>query len=181
MSLFICLCCYPEAKLTPLVGNQKSYMVQPLNVGNSNMSNISTLSIQTTTATSVLPNVQPKKVLTSSIVPTTEQALLTPAFLPTKTSDVGLHNKTPAAASVDTGNIKEEVITCKKPSSNIVKCITAQIVQTSQGPRIMLQGLQKGDLFSQEQLQAIQHQVKQQLLKSELMFVLFCSCKIIKF
>jgi len=44
--------------------------------------------------------------------------------------------------------------------------VTAQLVQTAQGPRIILQGLQ-GVQLEQAQLVAIQQQVKQQLLKQQ--------------
>lgn len=51
-----------------------------------------------------------------------------------------------------------------QPPGTVIKCVTAQVIQTNQGPRIVLQGLQGAD-FSQSQLNAVQQQVKQQLLK----------------
>lgn len=48
----------------------------------------------------------------------------------------------------------------------IVKSITAQILQTPNGPRIVLQGLGQDEL-SQQQLAEVQQQVKQQLMKGE--------------
>nr|CAH7737126.1 unnamed protein product [Callosobruchus chinensis] len=53
-----------------------------------------------------------------------------------------------------------------QPPGTVIKCVTAQVIQTAQGPRIVLQGLQGAD-FSQQQLSAVQHQVKQQLLKAQ--------------
>ena len=44
--------------------------------------------------------------------------------------------------------------------------MTAQLIQTPQGPRIVLQGIQGANL-SKDQLQSIQQQVKDQLLKAQ--------------
>ncbi len=44
--------------------------------------------------------------------------------------------------------------------------VTAQLIQTPQGPRIVLQGLQGANL-NEEQLQSIQRKVKEQLLKAQ--------------
>lgn len=48
----------------------------------------------------------------------------------------------------------------------ITKSITAQILQTPNGPRIVLQGLGQDEL-SQQQLAEVQQQVKQQLMKGK--------------
>ncbi|XP_049823872.1 nucleosome-remodeling factor subunit NURF301 isoform X3 [Aethina tumida] len=53
-----------------------------------------------------------------------------------------------------------------QPAGTVIKCVTAQVIQTQQGPRIVLQGLQGAD-FTQQQLAAVQQQVKQQLLKAQ--------------
>ncbi|KAL1494312.1 hypothetical protein ABEB36_009929 [Hypothenemus hampei] len=53
-----------------------------------------------------------------------------------------------------------------QPPGTVIKCVTAQVIQTQQGPRIVLQGLQGAD-FSSQQLAAVQQQVKQQLLKAQ--------------
>ncbi|VEN57753.1 unnamed protein product [Callosobruchus maculatus] len=53
-----------------------------------------------------------------------------------------------------------------QPPGTVIKCVTAQVIQTAQGPRIVLQGLQGAD-FSPQQLAAVQQQVKQQLLKAQ--------------
>ncbi|KAL3268250.1 hypothetical protein HHI36_007374 [Cryptolaemus montrouzieri] len=53
-----------------------------------------------------------------------------------------------------------------QPPGTVIKCVTAQVIQTQQGPRIVLQGLQGAD-FTQSQLAAVQQQVKQQLLKAQ--------------
>lgn len=66
-----------------------------------------------------------------------------------------------------------------QPPGTVIKCVTAQVIQTQQGPRIVLQGLQGAD-FTQQQLAAVQQQVKQQLLKGEFFFFkgLFCIASI---
>ena len=54
----------------------------------------------------------------------------------------------------------------REPSPPPSLTVTAQLAQTPQGPRIILQGLQ-GVQLEQQQLVAIQQQVKQQLLKQQ--------------
>lgn len=51
-----------------------------------------------------------------------------------------------------------------QPPGTVIKCVTAQVIQTQQGPRIVLQGLAGND-FTPSQLSLVQQQVKQQLLK----------------
>lgn len=58
----------------------------------------------------------------------------------------------------------EQSLLVGQPPGTVIKCVTAQVIQTNQGPRIVLQGLQGTD-FTQQQLAAVQQQVKQQLLK----------------
>lgn len=58
----------------------------------------------------------------------------------------------------------EQSLLAGQPPGTVIKCVTAQVIQTTQGPRIVLQGLQGTD-FTQQQLAAVQQQVKQQLLK----------------
>lgn len=57
-----------------------------------------------------------------------------------------------------------------QPPGTVIKCVTAQVIQTGQGPRIVLQGLQGAD-FTAQQLAAVQQQVKQQLLKGKIVFL----------
>jgi nucleosome-remodeling factor subunit BPTF len=58
----------------------------------------------------------------------------------------------------------EQQLLAGQPPGTVIKCVTAQVIQTTQGPRIVLQGLQ-GAEFTQQQLAVVQQQVKQQLLK----------------
>lgn len=53
------------------------------------------------------------------------------------------------------------------PPGTIIKCVTASVMQTANGPRIVLQGLQ-GNEFSPQQTMLVQQQVKQQLMKGEI-------------
>lgn len=53
------------------------------------------------------------------------------------------------------------------PPGTIIKCVTASVMQTNNGPRIVLQGLQ-GNEFNPQQTLLVQQQVKQQLMKGNL-------------
>ncbi|KAL4705133.1 hypothetical protein ACJJTC_018704 [Scirpophaga incertulas] len=53
-----------------------------------------------------------------------------------------------------------------QPPGTIIKTVTAQVMQTSSGPSIVLQGLH-GYSLTPQQLALVQHQVKQQLLKAQ--------------
>ncbi|KAB0795122.1 hypothetical protein PPYR_11961 [Photinus pyralis] len=68
------------------------------------------------------------------------------------------------ANQVDQATMEQLLI--GQPPGTVIKCVTAQVIQTQQGPRIVLQGLQGAD-FTPQQLSAVQHQVKQQLLKAQ--------------
>lgn len=71
---------------------------------------------------------------------------------------------TTAATTTPTPGSVEASLLAGHPPGTIIKCVTAQVIQTSQGPRIVLQGLQ-GTEFTPQQLTMVQQQVKQQLLK----------------
>ncbi|XP_068148302.1 LOW QUALITY PROTEIN: nucleosome-remodeling factor subunit NURF301 [Drosophila tropicalis] len=60
----------------------------------------------------------------------------------------------------------EESLLQNQPPGTIIKCVTAQVLQTEHGPRIVLQGLVGND-FTAQQLQLVQTQVKQQLMKAQ--------------
>lgn len=60
--------------------------------------------------------------------------------------------------------VDHEQLLAGQPPGTVIKCVTAQVIQTQQGPRIVLQGLTGSD-FTPQQLGAVQQQVKQQLLK----------------
>lgn len=61
-------------------------------------------------------------------------------------------------------SMNEQAMLANHPPGTIVKCVTAQVMQTPSGPRIVLQGLQGSDI-SPQQSAVLQQQVKQQLMK----------------
>ncbi|XP_026274100.2 uncharacterized protein LOC113204784 isoform X1 [Frankliniella occidentalis] len=107
---------------------------------------------------------EPKSVAESSQkeVGTTEQPTQQPAQQP------------PAIvllpSPVKTGEEKEceieRSLKAGQPPGTVTKCITAQVMHTGQGPRIMLQGVQATE-FTQDQLELVQTQVKQNLLQAQ--------------
>lgn len=76
----------------------------------------------------------------------------------TTTTITNQSSSAPAPGSV------EASLLAGQPPGTVIKCVTAQVIQTTQGPRIVLQGLQGAD-FTPQQLAMVQQQVKQQLLK----------------
>ncbi|XP_015431575.1 PREDICTED: nucleosome-remodeling factor subunit NURF301 [Dufourea novaeangliae] len=72
-------------------------------------------------------------------------------------------NTTPTAPAP--GSVEASLL-AGQPPGTVIKCVTAQVIQTTQGPRIVLQGLQGAD-FTSQQLAMVQQQVKQQLLKAQ--------------
>lgn len=73
--------------------------------------------------------------------------------------------------SPEPGSLEQQLL-AGQPPGTVIKCVTAQVIQTPQGPRIVLQGLH-GAEFTQQQLAVVQQQVKQQLLKG---IVSTCLC-----
>lgn len=65
---------------------------------------------------------------------------------------------------------QEQALLAGQPPGTQIKAITAQVIQTPQGPRIVLQGLTGSD-FTPQQLAIVQQQVKQQLLKGNKFFI----------
>lgn len=72
--------------------------------------------------------------------------------------------KTVQATSTTSSDINDQAMLAKHPPGTVLKCVTAQVMQTPSGPRIVLQGLQGTDI-SPQQSQVLQQQVKQQLMK----------------
>ncbi|XP_055377092.1 nucleosome-remodeling factor subunit NURF301 isoform X2 [Condylostylus longicornis] len=66
----------------------------------------------------------------------------------------------------DLNNSIEQSLLHGQPPGTVIKCVTAQVIQTEHGPRIVLQGLAGND-FTPQQLALVQQQVKQQLLKAQ--------------
>ncbi|XP_054008049.1 nucleosome-remodeling factor subunit NURF301 isoform X1 [Hylaeus anthracinus] len=95
----------------------------------------------------------------------------------TETSNVNVSNASTNVTSTTTtpttqtstapapGSVEASLL-AGQPPGTVIKCVTAQVIQTTQGPRIVLQGLQGAD-FTPQQLAMVQQQVKQQLLKAQ--------------
>ncbi|KAK9686188.1 PHD-finger [Popillia japonica] len=106
----------------------------------------------------VLPQTQPvvtnspiKQILQDNTTPTVATAVITNAAQKTQIQD---------------NQVDHEQLLAGQPPGTVIKCVTAQVIQTQQGPRIVLQGLTGSD-FTPQQLGAVQQQVKQQLLKAQ--------------
>lgn len=72
----------------------------------------------------------------------------------------------PSLVNSGDAGVSEQAMLAGHPPGTIVKCVTAQVMQTPSGPRIVLQGLQGSDI-SPQQSQVLQQQVKQQLMKGK--------------
>jgi nucleosome-remodeling factor subunit BPTF len=72
----------------------------------------------------------------------------------------------PSLVNSGEAGVSEQAMLAGHPPGTIVKCVTAQVMQTPSGPRIVLQGLQGSDI-SPQQSQVLQQQVKQQLMKGK--------------
>ncbi|CAB0041624.1 unnamed protein product [Trichogramma brassicae] len=71
----------------------------------------------------------------------------------------------PSTPTATPGNVEASLLQGQPPGT-VIKCVTAQVIQTTQGPRIVLQGIQNAN-FTPAQLSMVHHQVKQQLLKAQ--------------
>lgn len=76
--------------------------------------------------------------------------------------------KTQSSAATPIPGSIEASLLAGQPPGTVIKCVTAQVISTAEGPRIVLQGLQGSD-FTPQQLNMVQQQVKQQLLKGWLL------------
>lgn len=88
-----------------------------------------------------------------------------------KTTIIGQQSVQSQAGS-DLSPSMEAALLKGQPQGTVIKCVTAQVIQTQQGPRIVLQGLQGSD-FTQQQSALVQQQVKQQLLKGNMIYFNF--------
>ncbi|XP_018361113.1 PREDICTED: nucleosome-remodeling factor subunit NURF301 isoform X2 [Trachymyrmex cornetzi] len=86
---------------------------------------------------------------------------------PTTTTATSTASATTTQSSATTpipGSLEASLLVGQPPGT-IIKCVTAQVISTAEGPRIVLQGLTGSD-FTPQQLNMVQQQVKQQLLKA---------------
>lgn len=73
--------------------------------------------------------------------------------------------QSPTSSNNDTS--EHAALLANHPPGTIIKCVTASVMQTVGGPRIVLQGLQ-GNEFNAQQTLLVQQQVKQQLMKGKI-------------
>ncbi|GAB0089853.1 nucleosome-remodeling factor subunit NURF301 [Sergentomyia squamirostris] len=99
--------------------------------------------------------------------PLTPQKLPPPISPQTPTSSSSQQSlpTTPQQQSTMSSSIEHSLLKGQPPGT-VIKCVTAQVIQTAAGPRIVLQGLANND-FTPQQLSLVQQQVKQQLLKAQ--------------
>lgn len=111
----------------------------------------------------IVPVLQTTQIVTSTIAqtPETTSANITSNSLTSTSCTTSTTNQTPTVPPP--GSIEASLL-AGQPPGTVIKCVTAQVIQTTQGPRIVLQGLQGAD-FTPQQLAMVQQQVKQQLLK----------------
>ncbi len=72
--------------------------------------------------------------------------------------------KIQSPTSSESGTVDHSALLANHPPGTVIKCVTASVMQTVNGPRIVLQGLQ-GNEFTPQQTMLVQQQVKQQLMK----------------
>ncbi|KAL6258442.1 hypothetical protein P5V15_010398 [Pogonomyrmex californicus] len=96
---------------------------------------------------------------TNANTSTTPTTAISTATSTTSVTTTQSSTTTPVPGSI------EASLLAGQPPGTIIKCVTAQVIQTAEGPRIVLQGLQGAD-FTPQQLNMVQQQVKQQLLKA---------------
>ncbi|XP_018314724.1 nucleosome-remodeling factor subunit NURF301 isoform X2 [Mycetomoellerius zeteki] len=98
---------------------------------------------------------------------TVAQSSTTTNTSPTTTTATSTMSVTTTQSSATTpipGSLEASLLVGQPPGT-VIKCVTAQVISTAEGPRIVLQGLTGSD-FTPQQLNMVQQQVKQQLLKA---------------
>ncbi|XP_014211852.1 nucleosome-remodeling factor subunit NURF301 isoform X2 [Copidosoma floridanum] len=99
--------------------------------------------------------------------PSTPNALATEATTPTPPSPVSTTTTSPVVAATTTPSSPEvppQLV--GQPPGTELKTVIAQVIQTAEGPRIVLHGLQSSN-FTPSQLALVHQQVKQQLVKAQ--------------
>ncbi|XP_045474832.1 nucleosome-remodeling factor subunit NURF301 isoform X2 [Harmonia axyridis] len=142
-------------------GNNQAQVVAQLSVSQGNVQqNVvnSTPTLTSQVATPIKQIVQQQQQQQPPQTPTLQQVVQQPAQTPVATPAKSSDNQ------IDPATMEQLLV--GQPPGTVIKCVTAQVIQTQQGPRIVLQGLQGSD-FTQSQLAAVQQQVKQQLLKAQ--------------
>ncbi|XP_011691661.1 PREDICTED: nucleosome-remodeling factor subunit NURF301 isoform X2 [Wasmannia auropunctata] len=101
---------------------------------------------------------------TSTVVQSATTTNTSPTTTTVATSTMSSTTTSSSVATPIPGSIEASLL-AGQPPGTVIKCVTAQVINTDQGPRIVLQGL-TGSEFTQQQLNLVQQQVKQQLLKA---------------
>lgn len=170
--------------------NQSSSNLQVNQANGNNTQNVKLVHNQTLTQTSGnSPDCSPETNKQQQVLEPQQVAAHTPQTL---ISGQTVQNTLPAAIAPPQNNIQppenaktvsnqgklisdnkqmtaEQQLLIGQPPGTVIKCVTAQVINTPQGPRIVLQGLQ-GTEFTAQQLTTVQQQVKQQLLKGNFNF-----------
>lgn len=129
----------------------------------------------------LVKNVGANQVVVGQVKTSTNQAQLTPvkqtivAASPNQQivktvqmqSIVNTNEATSSTAVTSSTSNEHAALLANHPPGTIIKCVTASVMQTPNGPRIVLQGLQ-GTEFTQQQSLIVQQQVKQQLMKGNI-------------
>jgi nucleosome-remodeling factor subunit BPTF len=129
----------------------------------------------------LVKNVGSNQVVVGQVKTSTSQAQLTPVKQAIVTASpnqqivktvqmqsiVNTNEATSSTAVSSSTSNEHAALLANHPPGTIIKCVTASVMQTPNGPRIVLQGLQ-GTEFTQQQSLIVQQQVKQQLMKGNL-------------
>ncbi|XP_047346621.1 nucleosome-remodeling factor subunit NURF301 isoform X1 [Vespa velutina] len=156
-----------KAQLTTIGGHQ--VVIRSTPTGNQivhlNSSNSSIIVKNAVSSNKQVPVLQTTQVITSTIAqtPETTSVNITSNSLSSTSCTTSTTNQTTTVPPP--GSIEASLL-AGQPPGTVIKCVTAQVIQTTQGPRIVLQGLQGAD-FTPQQLAMVQQQVKQQLLKAQ--------------
>lgn len=160
-----------QGKLQVASVNGQQVIVKPM--GNNQVQIVAQIKTQVDGQSHIVTNQQiPIKAETSNeniLVQSLPQKMLTQNVTPTKNNSAQQSNINSTILNTSQNALSpttEQSLLQGQPPGTVIKCVTAQVIQTSNGPRIVLQGLQGND-FTQQQLALVQQQVKQQLLKGE--------------
>ncbi|CAD6241102.1 GSCOCG00009137001-RA-CDS [Cotesia congregata] len=122
----------------------------------------STVASQTPAAPTGTPVTTRVQAPINNVTPATPAA--TPIAATTPVAATTATTTTTPTSSIPAGT--EASLLASQPPGTVIKCVTAQVIGTTHGPRIVLQGLQGAD-FTPQQLAMVQQQVKQQLVKAQ--------------
>ena len=151
-------------EVKPLGQNSVTFKGTQMIVSGPDMAQAQAIAKQLSTGQARLASYNGKQVLISTTTaqpaagtPTVSPAMVTPSATPTMVPALPTQ---PLPQSV----VKNTPVTPEPPKPPVQ--VTAQLLQTAQGPRIVLQGIQ-GSNLPKEDLATIQQQVKNQLLKAQ--------------